>query len=313
MEQGILVMVTLYLTAAVKMATPLVFAALGETISEKAGLLNISVEGNMLAGAFAGFLTVFFTGNLPLGFLMGILGGMTISLIHAVMSIHSRADQTIVGLALNFFTLGLTSFLFYMVFGQSAELPACDTISKMPIPFLSSLPLIGPGLFGQDLLVYIAMVCVVLVALVFYRTEWGVILHAVGEHPKAADTAGLSVYKTRYLAGLLNGAFGGLGGAYMTLGSFGFFIENITAGRGYIALAVVVLGKRNPVWVFLSALVIGMAEALQYSMQTLGVPVPSQVFTMFPYVVAVLVLLASIGKTGSVPSALGLPYERNTR
>lgn len=313
MDQGIITMITLYLTAAVTMSIPLVFAGLGETISEKSGILNISVEGNMLAGAFAAFIAMYFTNNFALSFLCGVLAGMTVSFIHALMSIKAKADQTIVGLAINFFVLGLTSFLFYMVFGRSADLPACPTISKVTIPFLSEIPIIGPAIFSQDIMVYLAIVLVGLTYFVFYKTEWGVILHAVGEHPQAADTAGLPVFGTRYLAGLLNGLFCGLGGAYMTLGQFGFFIENLTAGRGYIALAVVVLGKRNPVWVAFSALIIGFAEAMQYSMQTLGVDIPSQFFTMFPYVIAVVVLLLSVGKRSHRPTALGLPYERDSR
>jgi ABC-type uncharacterized transport system permease subunit len=283
---GVLIAITSYLAAAVKMATPLILAGLGETVSEKAGILNISVEANLLAGAFFGFIVNFFTGNLFIGVLAGMAGGVFVSMIHAILSIKCKANQTIVGLALNFFILGLTSFLFFMAFGQTTELPSCSTITKTGIPLLSRIPIIGAALFNQDYFVYFALLSVAVFYIIFYKTEWGVNLHAVGEHPKAADTAGLNVFKTRYFAGFINGIYGGLGGAYMTLGQFGFFIENITAGRGYIALAVVILGRRNPVGVFVSALIIGFTEALQYSLQTLGIPIPSQVFTMFPYVVA---------------------------
>lgn len=312
MDIGAIALITAYLAAAVKMSTPLVLAGIGETISEKAGILNISVEGNMLAGAFAGFIVTYNTHNLFLGILAGMAGGMLVSLLHGIMSVKVKADQTIVGLALNFLVLGLTSFLFFMAFGRTDRLPSCITIAKTEIPVLSKIPVIGPALFSQDLFVYVALLSVIIVALIFYKTEWGVNIHAVGEHPRAADTAGINVFGIRYLASMLNGLFGGLGGACMTLGQFGFFIENITAGRGYIALAVVILGRRNPLGVFVAALIIGFAEALQYSLQTLGVPIPSQVFTMFPYVVAVVVLLLSIGRS-SDPAALGVPYERNQR
>jgi len=312
MDIGAIALITAYLAAAVKMSTPLVLAGIGETISEKAGILNISVEGNMLAGAFAGFIVTYNTHNLFLGILAGMAGGMLVSLLHGIMSVKVKADQTIVGLALNFLVLGLTSFLFFMAFGRTDRLPSCITIAKTEIPVLSKIPVIGPALFSQDLFVYVALLSVIIVALIFYKTEWGVNIHAVGEHPRAADTAGINVFGIRYLASMLNGLFGGLGGACMTLGQFGFFIENITAGRGYIALAVVILGRRNPLGVFVAALIIGFAEALQYNLQTLGVPIPSQVFTMFPYVVAVVVLLLSIGRS-SDPAALGVPYERNQR
>lgn len=312
MDAGFFAIMTSYLAAAVKMATPLVLAGLGETISEKSGILNISVEANLLAGAFAGFIVAFFTDNLLLGVLAGMAGGVIVSMIHAVLSIKCKVNQTIVGLALNFLVLGLTSFLFFMAFGQTTKLPSCQIIGKTAIPLLSKIPVIGPALFSQDVFIYFTLVSVIVMAVIFYKTEWGVNLHAVGENPRAADTAGLNVFRIRYLACFLNGIFGGLGGAYMTLGQFGFFIENITAGRGYIALAVVILGRRNPLGAFISALIIGFAEALQYSLQTLGIPIPSQVFTMFPYVVAVIVLLLSIGKS-SDPVALGVPYERNKR
>lgn len=308
----VLTAITSYLAAAVKMATPLILAGLGETVSERAGILNISVEANLLAGAFFGFIVHFFTKNLFLGVLAAIFSGTAVSMIHAVLSIKCKANQTTVGLALNFLILGLTSFLFFMAFGQTTELPSCSIIGRTEIPLLAKVPIIGSILFTQDYFVYFALLSVIALYIFFYKTEWGVNLHAVGEHPKAADTAGLNVFQIRYLASFINGILGGLGGAYMTLGQFGFFIENITAGRGYIALAVVILGRRNPLGVFISALIIGFTEALQYSLQTLGIPIPFQVFTMFPYVVAVVVLLLSIGKS-SDPAALGIPYERNER
>lgn len=312
MDAGFLTIMTSYLATAVNMATPLVLAGLGETISEKSGILNISVEANLLAGAFAGFIVAFLTKSLFLGVLAGMAGGVIVSMIHAVLSIKCKANQTIVGLALNFLVLGLTSFLFFMAFGRTTILPSCQIVGKTKIPLLCKIPIIGPVLFSQDVFIYFTLLSVIVIAVIFYKTEWGVNLHAVGENPRAADTAGLNVFRIRYLACLLNGIFCGLGGAYMTLGQFGFFIENITAGRGYIALAVVILGRRNPLGVFVSALIIGLAEALQYSLQTLVIPIPSQVFTMFPYVVAVIVLLLSVGKS-SDPVALGVPYERNKR
>jgi len=294
------------------MATPLILAGLGEAISEKAGIINIGVEGIMLSGAFFSFIVSFFTGNLLFGLLAGIAGGIMVSMIHAVLSIHCQANQTIVGLALNFMVLGLTSFLFLMVFGQATTIPSCAVLSEVKIPLLWRIPMIGEALFNQNLFVYIALISLVLTAIFFYKTEWGVNLVAVGEHPQAANSAGLNVVAVRYLACFVNGVLGGLGGASITLGQLGFFMENVTSGRGYIALVVVILGRRNPFGIFAAAMVIGFSQALQFNLQTLGIPIPSQVFSMFPYVVAVIVLCLSIGKS-SDPAALGIPYERNKR
>lgn len=311
MDSGIIALITIYLIASVKMATPLILGGLGEAVSEKAGIINIGVEAIMLSGAFFSFIVSFFTGNLLLGLLAGILGGILVSMIHAVLSIHSKANQTIVGLALNFMMLGLTSFLFLMVFGNATTIPSINVFNEVQIPLLSSIPIIGQVLFNQNIFVYIALISVAL-TIFFYRTEWGVNLHAVGEHPQAANSAGLNVFTIRYFACFINGVLGGLGGASITLGQLGFFMENVTSGRGYIALVVVILGRRNPIGIFAAAMVIGFSQALQFNLQTLGIPIPTQVFSMFPYVVAVIVLFLSIGKSKD-PSALGIPYELNKR
>ncbi|HWQ43364.1 MAG TPA: ABC transporter permease [Desulfosporosinus sp.] len=312
MDSGVIALVTIYLIASVRMATPLILAGLGEAISEKAGIINIGVEAIMLSGAFFSFIVSFFTGNLLLGLLAGTAGGIMVSMIHGVLSIHCKADQTIAGLALNFMVMGLTSFLFLIVFGHATTLPSCGVFSEVKIPLLWRIPMIGPALFNQNLFVYIALISIVLTAIFFYKTEWGVNLLAVGEHPQAANSAGLNVFAVRYYACFVNGVLGGLGGASITLGQLGFFMENVTSGRGYIALVAVILGRRNPVGIFAASMVIGFSQALQFNLQTLGIPIPSQVFSMFPYVVAVIVLFLSIGKSRD-PAALGIPYERNKR
>jgi simple sugar transport system permease protein len=301
-----------FAAAALRMGTPLALAGLGEAYSERSGILNIGLEGIMLSGAFFAFITAYLTQSLALGILAGIAGGIAISLIHAFMSIRLGADQTISGLALNFFSMGLTSYLFLILFGKSTELPECPVVGQLAVPVLWKIPFFGAVFFTQDIFVYFLFLAIVLSAFLFYRTEWGTILHAVGEHPRAADSAGLSVAKTRYLAALANGFFGGLAGAYMTLAMLGFFMENITSGKGYIALVVVILGRRNPIGVLLAALLIGAADALQFRVQTMGLGIPSQIFIMFPYVMTVLVLLFSIGKSGT-PSALGIPFSRSKR
>jgi simple sugar transport system permease protein len=300
------------LAAAVRMAIPLTLAGLGETVSERSGIINIGVEAIMLFGAFFSFLVVFVTGNFVLGIFAGMAGGAVISLIHGLLSLKCRADQTIAGLALNFLALGLTNFLFLQGFGRTTTLPSIAVVKPVAIPFLSRLPFIGPILFELDIFGYLCITAVILLCILFYKSEWGVSLHAVGEHPRAADTAGLPVERIRLMACLANGILGGLGGAYLTMAKLGFFIENVSAGRGYIALVTVILGRRNPAGVFLAALVIGAAEALQFRLQTSGVNIPSQVFTMFPYIMTVLVLLFSVGRSRD-PAALGVPYERNNQ
>ncbi|MDP4164933.1 MAG: ABC transporter permease, partial [Bacillota bacterium] len=300
------------LTASLLMAVPLTLAGIGEAVSERAGILNIGVEAIMLSGAFFGFIVAFFTGNLLLGVLASIIGGVFISLIHAVISIHCKADQTISGLALNFMALGLTSFLFLKAFGQTTTLPACKVLGNIKIPILWKIPILGPVLFNQNIFVYITLIGIVLISIFFYKTEWGVDLLAVGEDPRAADSAGLNVYSIRYSACIINGIFGGLAGSCITLAQLGYFMENITSGKGYIALAAVILGRRNPIGIFAASMIFGFSEALQFNLQTTGIPIPSQVFTMFPYVVAVVVLIFSIGRSGD-PSALGIPFERDKR
>lgn len=300
-----------FLAAALRQAAPLTLAGIGVTFAEKAGILNIGEEGVMLCGAFGGFMLAFLTGNLWIGMLGGMLGGLLIAMIHGIMCIHCRANQTIVGLALNFFAQGLTSFLFLLSFGQGSSLPSIDKLTAIRIPVIADIPIIG-ALFEQNILVYILYLAVILSAVVLYKTDWGVNLTAVGENPKAADTAGLNVYAIRYATCAINGILGGLGGAYITLAQLGYFQEDIISGKGYIALVAVILGRRNPVFVMLAAMLIGFAESLQFSLQTYGISLPSQAFSMLPYVVAVVVMLFSIGKNTN-PSALGIPYQRDKR
>lgn len=312
METGIIGILTALLVASVRMATPLTLAGLGETFSEKSGILNIGLEGIMLSGAFFSFISAYYSQSILLGLIGGCLGGIFISMIHGYLSIRLNVDQTIAGLALNFLALGLTSFFFLMAFGRTTDLPECPVVHRIAIPLLSDIPVIGPAFFNQDSFIYLTFLLVALCYIVLQRTEWGINIQATGEHPRAADAAGISVSGTRYRAALLNGVFGGLGGSYLTLALLGFFMENITSGKGYIALVVVILGRRHPVGVLMAAILVGAADALQFRMQTMGFGIPSQVYNMFPYVITVLVLLFSIGKNRT-PAALGEPYIRNSR
>ena len=304
--------VAAFFASAVRMATPLALAGLGEMISEKAGVINIGLEAIMLSGAFCGFIATFFTHSLFIGLMAAVGGGVLVSMVHAWFSIHCRADQTITGLALNFTVLGATSFLFLLIFGRITTIPSCDVFGVMNVPFLAQLPVIGSALFQQNIFVYLALILLPLTSFFFRRTEWGVWVHASGEHPGAVDSAGLNLYAIRYMACFVNGVLGGLAGGCLTLAQLGFFMENITAGKGYIALAVVILGRRTPWGVAGAALLIGMADALQLNLQTRGIALPSQSFTMLPYLLAVIVLLFSFNKSQG-PAALGIPYERSRR
>ena len=301
-----------FLAAALRQATPLTLAGIGVAYAEKAGILNIGEESIMLSGAFFGFMAAFYSGSLAVGLLGGVIGGVLIAMLHGFMCIRVRANQTIVGLALNYTVLGLTSFLFLLAFGSGSSLPSISKLSALRIPLLADIPVIGEPLFNQNILIYIMYVAVIVSYVVFYKTEWGIHLTAVGENPVSADTAGLNVFRIRYATCAINGALGGLGGSYITLAQLGYFQEDIISGRGYIALVAVILGRRHPAAILLSAMIIGFSESLQFTLQVKGVKLPSQAFSMLPYVVAVVVLLFSIGKS-SDPSALGKPYERDKR
>jgi len=303
---------TTFLTASVRMAIPLVFAGLGENLSEKAGILNIGVEGIMLSGAFTSFAVTYLTGSLWLGLFGGMVGGMMVSLVHALFSIHLRKDQTVTGIALNMLMLGITSFMFKILVSSNSGFPQIKTFTQLKIPVLSNIPIIGASFFNQDIVVYIAYMLVILSTIFLYKTSWGLSFTAVGEHPRAADTVGIKIYFTRYMAAAANGILGGLGGAYLTLVQLGVFMENITAGRGYIALAVVIFGRRNPIGIFIAALIFGAADAFQFRLQAIGIQLPSQYLTMLPYVVTICALLFS-SKNSKDPQSLGKSYISDAR
>lgn len=301
-----------FLFASVRMAAPLTFAGIGESVGQTSGILNIGVEGMMLSGAFTCFLVTTYTNSILLGILAGMFAGLLFGLLHAFISVTAKQNQTISGLAINFLVLGLTSFFFLVLFGKASTLPNVQTLSAVPVPLLSKIPILGQAFFSHDILTYLLYVVIILTAIFLKKTDYGIHLTAVGENPMAADTSGIPVRRTRYLASMFNGLMCGLAGSYMMIVQFGFYIENITAGRGYIALAAVTLGRRNPVAIFFVSLLIGLTEGVQFTLQSLGVPIPSQVFSMMPYLVAVAVLLFSIGRSND-PSALGIPYDRQER
>lgn len=302
---------TAFLAAAVRMAVPLAFAGLGETISEKSGILNIGMEGVMLSGAFFSFAGTFFSGNILIGILCGMGGGMAVSMLHAVLSIKLSKDQSVSGIAINIFVVGVTSF-FYKLMSGGQSYQQIEPLSRIRIPLLADIPLIGNALFNQDILTYL-MYALVLGFMFFYtKTNTGLSFAAIGENPRSADSAGIPVYKYQYMAMALNGILGGLGGAYLVLVQVGNFSENMTSGRGYIALAAVILGRYVPAGMLGAAFLFGAANALQIRLQAIGVPLPSQALSMLPYLITLAALLGAIGKNHG-PENLGKPYIRGSR
>lgn len=300
------VMLIPLLTAGVRLASPLIFAALGGIFSERSGVINIGLEGMMIAGTFGAYLGAFLLQN-PLGGVAGgVLAGALLGWLFAVLCIRFRADQVVLGTAVNIFALGLTSFFFRAMYraGIPASMPS---FSKWPLPGLSSIPVVGEIFFNQVPLVYLAYVLVPLTALVLFRTTWGLKLRGVGEHPLAASTAGIHVLRVRYMAVTLSGALAGLGGAFLSIGELSSYAEGLVAGRGFIALAAVIFGGWHPLRSAIACLLFGTADALQLRLQSMGLPIPYEFLLMFPYVLTLVTFVFFAGKA-SAPAALGKPY-----
>jgi simple sugar transport system permease protein len=292
-------------------------AALGGIFSERSGIVNIALEGIMLIGAFFAMMISYYASKLGmsplmsalLGMMGAIIFGFLVSMIHAVVSIRFRADQVVSGVAINILALGLTGFLLQLLFNTSGNSPSVPSLSAMPIPILSDIPIIGDIFFNQSIIVYIAMVAVPISSFVLFRTPLGLRLRSVGEHPKAADTVGINVFKLRYLGVGLSGLLAGLAGAYLSIGQLNIFTENMTNGRGYIALAAVIFGKWNPWGALGACLLFGFSDALQISLQNAGVNIPSDFLLMLPYVLTLIALAGFIGRSRP-PAASGTPYEK---
>jgi len=267
-------------------ATPLLFAALGELVTEKSGVLNLGIEGMMLLGAVASFATAIATGSFVLAIIVGALAGAVMSLVFAVLALSLLANQVATGLALTIFGVGLSALL-----GQSYVGTPLEAFPKLEIPGLSDLPLVGPIVFGHDFLVYLSITMVFAVSWFLYKTRWGLVVRAVGESHEAAHAIGYHVIGIRYAAVMFGGAMAGLGGAYLSLAYTPMWIENMAAGRGWIALALVVFATWRPGRVMLGAYLFGGVTMLQLHGQGIGIDVPSQIMSMLPYVATVLVLV----------------------
>lgn len=298
-----------FIAASVRLAVPILLAALGGMFSERAGVLNIGLEGLMLIGCFTGFITSYATGNLWLGVLAAVAVGALAGALLAFYAVTARANQVVVGIAFNLMMAGLTAFFFRLAFDAGMASPRITPFQPIDFGALGSLPLVGPLLFSHDPLTYLALLLVLVGWLVMERSTIGQAIRAVGEHPEAAETLGLDVVRIRYGAVMVSGALAGLGGAFLSTASTGLFLDNMTAGRGYIALAILILGRRHAFGILAGALLFGAADALQLRAQLLPIGVPLQFLIMLPYVLTILVLAGLAGR-GSAPKALGVPFGR---
>lgn len=298
-----------FLQATTRLAIPIMLAALGGMFAERAGVLNIGLEGMMLTGAFVGFVTAYLTGNLWYGVLMGTLSGGVLGIFLAFYTVTLGTNQVVAGIAFNLLMVGVTSYAYRVVFGMGTETQRISSFPTLPVPYLSDIPVLGPLFFQQTMLVYLALLLVPVTWVIISRMSVGTAIVAVGEHPQAAETLGISVARTRTLCLVASGLLAGLGGAFLSLSATGLFLDNMTAGRGYIALAILLLGRRSPWGILLAAGFFGAADALQLRGQGLGIGVPYQFMVMLPYLLTILVLIGFAGRVRD-PAALGMPFRR---
>jgi len=290
-------------------ATPLTLGSLSGIFCERCGVVNIAIEGMMLTAAFTGFAASFYSGSNEVGIAVAILTGALMALLHAVLSIRFKMDQIISGTVINLMAIGLTGY-FNRVLFIGKVVPGVRTLPIIRIPLLSKIPFLGPVLFSHQPLVYAMMILVIIVHIVIFYTNWGLRTRAVGEHPRAADTVGINVFRIRYISVVIGGMVAGLAGAFLTLEAVGTFEKLMSNGRGFIALAAMIFGKWTPFGSLVASLLFGFAEALGVQFQIWGVTViPYQFLSMLPYVLTIVVLAGVVGRAVP-PAAIGRPYEK---
>jgi simple sugar transport system permease protein len=293
--------------ATLRFATPLAFGALGGLFSERAGVVNIGLEGMMLTGAFFGILVCDKTDSWFLGVVGAAVCAGLMALVHAVFSIHLRADQIVSGTAINILALGITTFAFRSIYGSEGT-PAVPRIPNVSVPGLRDIPFVGDIVGTMNLLIWVMLLLVVLSWVLLFKTPWGLRLRAVGEHPKAADTVGIDVFAVRYAGVVLSGVLAGLGGAILSFGLLGGFNENMTGGRGFIALAALIFGKWHPFGLLGATLLFGFATALGNSLQTTA-GISANLVAMLPYALTLIALVGVVGRS-TPPAAVGRPYQK---
>ena len=295
------------LASTIRNATPLVFAALGGMFSERSGVVNIALEGLMLIAAFAGVVGAWLSGSALVGLLFALAAGLLFALIHALMCVTFEADQIISGTAINLLALGGTGFVMVLIFGGGGTSPRVSGFKEVAIPLLSDIPLIGPALFSQSLLVYLMYILVPITYFLIFRTPFGLRIRATGEVPEAVDTAGLSVTRMRYYGVALSGLLAALGGVYLSMGILSAFTENRTGGRGFIALAALIFGRWNPIGAAGAALLFGFGLAVTYQVPQEAIPI--EFIQMIPYILTIVVL-AGFGGRAIAPASIGKPYRK---
>ena len=306
MDQSLL---TSLASSMVVMAVPLLLAALGELIAERAGVINIGLEGLLLAGAFAAMAGSYFSGSTLVGILLATLCGAALAALFAFFVVRQNANQVVAGTAVNLLALGLTGVAYRAAFGVTGAALTIAGSPIAPIPLLQSVPILGPSFFVQPLLGYVAFLLVPCIAFGLARTVPGLRLRMVGENPAAADAQGVSVQRTRIAAVVACGVLAAAAGAYLAVAYARTFVEGMSAGRGFIALAIVIVGRYSAWGILAAALLFGLATALQFHFQALGLSIPYQFFLVLPYLLTLLVLAGYVGRTRT-PAALGQPYER---
>lgn len=301
-----------FLASTIRLTVPLLYASVGEIFAQRAGILNLGLEGVVLIGAFIGFVAANLTGSLWIGVLGGMIAGVIVAFVIAVFDVTLGADQAIVGIMVTIAMQGLVTYLNNVVYGGSYIPPRIEGFESLRIPLLADIPVLGKTFFSQNVLVYLAFLIVPLAAFVLNKTTWGLQLRGVGEDPRAADSMGVDVIRTRYLAVLFGGLMAGLGGAFLTLGYLGTYSDNISAGRGWIAIALVFFGQWNPYRVLIGAVLFGGVNALQLRLQAQGVNLPFQFMLMLPYLLTLLILIGT-SKEGKGPASLCVPFRREER
>jgi simple sugar transport system permease protein len=296
-------------SGSLELAVPITLGAFAGILSERSGMLNIAIEGKFLIGACAAAIVASVTQNVIIGVLASVVAGALVGLLLGWLGIRYRVDQIIAGVVVNIGALGITNFLFLRVLSQNTELNTPPSIEKIRLPILSEIPVLGPLLFSGTPYLYFTIAVMVFLTYMLFRTKWGLRLRASGEKPSAAGTVGIDVLRIRYQAMLLAGMLGGLAGSYLSLSTAGSFQMNMSAGRGFIALAAVIFGAWHPVYAFGAALVFGFSDATQALLSILGVDVPPQLLNSVPYIVTIVVVAGVVGRVRG-PAAAGQPYDQ---
>lgn len=301
---------TTLLAGGLALSVPLIFGAMCGLVGERSGIVNIAIEGQLLLGAFFAAVAASLAGNAYVGLLAAPIAGALVGALLVWFAVSYWVDQIIIGVVLNVLVVGLTNFLFSTVLTQNSETwNARQRLPTMPIPVLSEIPIIGPVLFNQTILVYLMYAVVILLNFFVFRSRWGLRMRAVGEHPKAADTVGIKVNRTRVINTIFAGSIAGLGGAFFTVGTGLAFGKEMSAGQGFIALAAMILGKWNPYGALGAALLFGFSKNLGNLLSTIGTPVPSEFLLMLPYLVTILAVAGFVGRVRA-PAAENIPYKK---